>query len=346
MVKNRNLLILAAVLVVLLAVNVFQKISHQKSTSRSATEILVAGTLSAEELDRITIDHGGNSGVVVLTAGPTGWIVESAFNTPANQARIDGLLRSISDLNGEYRADNADVLADFGLDNDTAITVRGLATGGDEVFAIAIGGKPERSNGNFVRKPGSNRVFLTQTNVLSSLGLYQGPEAPKSTHFVELQCVKEDRLAVDSIVLKDGDVVLEMAKEFAMTEPAPDDTTGAVPEIDRATWEWKLVGSQAEALAKTKADGVLGALVSIRAVDVDDPGAVPADYGLDDVSRTATMSFEDGTSKTIEFGADRPADGDVQAGIWMRVSGDRAVWVVTDYTVKNIFKTQEDLMPE
>lgn len=345
MVKNRNLMILAAVLVVLLAINLFQKMSHKKSTSRSATEVLVAGTLSAEELGSITINQGADPRVV-LTSGPTGWIVESAFNTPANQQRIDGLLRNLSDLKGEYRADNADVLADFGLDEASALTIGGLTADGDEAFAIAVGGTPERGNGNFVRKPGSDRVFLTDTNLLSALGLYQGPGEPKSTHFVDLQCVKEDRLAVDRIILNDGGAIIEMAKDFAMTEVAPDDTTGAVPEIDRDTWEWTLVQPRQAALAKTKADAVMGALVSIRAVDVDDPGAVPADYGLADVMRTATLVFEDGSRKTIEFGAVRPAEGDQQAGTWIRISGERSIWVVTDYTVTNIFKTVEDLLPE
>jgi hypothetical protein len=345
MVKNRNLLILAAVLVVLLGINVFQKMSHKKNTSRSATEVLIAGTLSAEELGSITIAHGTDT-KVVMTPGPTGWIVESAFNSPANQQRIEGLLRSLSDLSGEYRAENADVLADFGLDETSALTVRGFTTGGDVAFAISIGGKPEGANGNFVRKPDSNRVYLTEANLLSALGLYQGTGEPQSTHFVDLHCVKEDRLAVDRIILNDGGSIVEMAKEFAMTEVAPDDTTGAVPEIDRATWEWKLVQPRAAALAKTKADGVMGALISIRAVDVDDPGLVPADYGLADVFRTATMVFEDGSQKTIEFGASRPAEGDKQAGTWIRISGERSIWVVTDYTVTNIFKTVEDLLPE
>jgi len=345
MVKNRNLMILAAVLVVLLAINVFQKMSHDKSTSRSATEVLIAGTLSAEELGSITIDFGPDT-KVVMTSGPTGWIVDSAFNSPANQQRIEGLLRSLSDLSGEYRAENADVLADFGLDESSALTVRGFTPDGDVAFEISVGSQPERSNGNFVRKPDSNRVFLTEANLLSALGLYQGPGEPTSTHFVDLHCVQEDRLAVDRIILNDAGSIVEMAKEFAMTEVAPDDTTGAIPEIDRTTWEWKLVQPRATPLAKTKADGVMGALISIRAVDVDDPGLVPADYGLADVFRTATMVFEDGSQKTIEFGASRPAEGDQQAGTWMRVGGERSIWVVTDYTVTNIFKAIEDLLPE
>ncbi len=58
---------------------------------------------------------------------------------------------------------------------------------------------------------------------------------------------------MDRIILNDGGSILEMAKEFSLTEVAPDDTTGAAPEIDRDTWEWKLVQPRDAALAKTKA---------------------------------------------------------------------------------------------
>jgi hypothetical protein len=346
MVKNRNLMILAGVLVVLLAISVFQKVGHKKSTSRSSTEVLVEGTVTGDDLERITVGHGEQTEAVDLVKGPTGWLVASAYDAPANQSRVDALLRSLSDLSGEFRAEKASVLVDFGLDPASAITLRGTGTGGTEGFALDVGFTPERASGSFVRRPDSDRVYLTQVNLLSNLGLYSGPDLPQSSHFIDLQCVREDRLGVDRIILSDGDSSLEMAKEFAMIEPAPDDTTGAVPEIDRNTWEWNLIKPDTQPLAKTKADGVLGALVSIRAVDVDDPAAVPSDYGLADPARIATIFFEDGTQKVLEFGADRPEEEGKQAGTWMRVHGDKAIWVVTDYTVKNIFKTVDDLLPE
>lgn len=345
MVSKRNLVILAGVLVVLLAINFFQKRGHERRTSRPATTVLIEGTLSADDLGRITLGQGETDEAVVLAQGPTGWVVETAWDAPANEARIGALLRNLSDLSGEFRAENADVLADFDLDEAAAVRIRATDRDGTEAFGLDIGGKPERATGNFVRVPGSDRVHLTQTNLLASLGLYAGPDAPKSSHFIDLQAVQEDRRAVDRIILDDGGTVLEMTKEFAVIEPAPDDTTGAGPEIDRDTWEWNLVRPDAKPLAKTKADGVLGAVTTIRAVDVDDPGAVPADYGLDQPARTATMVLEDGTEVVLEFGSDRPAEEGRQAGTWLRVRGEKTVWVVTDFSVKNIFKDVDDLLP-
>ena len=57
MIKNKNLLILAAVLVVLLAISLCQKTSHRKATSGSATATVLAGTFTADQLEP---DHPGS----------------------------------------------------------------------------------------------------------------------------------------------------------------------------------------------------------------------------------------------------------------------------------------------
>jgi hypothetical protein len=359
MLKNKNILILAAVLVVLLAVSWFQKISHQKSTSGSATAMVIEGVITADQLDRITLGQGDNPTAVELLATPTGWVVASAWDAAASTSRIDALLRNLSDLKGEFRSDKASVLADYGLDEDQAVKIVAYGKDGGEVAAVEVGNKPERVPGNFIKKPGSSAVYLSQTSLLSQLGLYEGPGVPGFSHFLELQAVKEDRLEVDRIVLQDEGRTLEMVKEFAEPQPVPgqmDDAPAADEAAeeaaaepagpDRTTWEWKLTSPRTKALAKTKADGVLGALVTIRALDVDDPDGDPALYGLDDPARTATLVLSDGQEMTVAFGHKREAVGDLKEGIWMKVSGEPTVWVVSEYTVKNIFKTEADLLPD
>ncbi len=354
MLKNRNILILAAVLVVLLGISLVQKAGHRKSTSGSSTVKVVEGTFTADQLDRITLGMGTDGEAVVLLSTPTGWVVASAWDTPANTQRIDSLLRIVSDLSGEFRSDEASVLADYGLAEDKAVKVRAYDKEGTLALAVDIGGKPERFPGNFIRRPGSDAVYLSSANLLSQLGLYDGPGAPDNRHFLELQAVREDRLDVDRIILVNDGQIIEMAKEFAEEKPVAGDavvadTTGLEvppPGVDRTTWEWKLTAPESKALAKTKADGVLGSLVSIRATDVDDPAGDLAAYGLAEPSRTGTIVRQDGSEFTLEFGNTREADGDLQAGVWMKVRGESTVWIVSDYAVNNIFKTVEDLLPE
>ena len=79
---------------------------------------------------------------------------------------------------------------------------------------------------------------------------------------------------------------------------------------------------------------------------MSDPGVESAVYGLDHPTRTATIIKNDGSELVLEFGKQREAGGDKPAGTWMRIQGKPAVWVVPDYTIKNIFKSVDDLLPE
>lgn len=349
MLKNRNILILAAVLVVLLGISLMQKSSYRKSTSRSDTAQIVSASFTADQLDRISLGQGPGAPAVELVSTPTGWVVVSAWDAPANQQKIDSLLRNVSGLSGEFRSDSEAVLADYGLAEEDAVQFRAFGKDGELAFAVDVGGKPENSSGNFVRSPGSSSVYLTQTNLLSQLGMYNGPETPAAQHFLDLQAVQEDRLDVDRIILTDADGTRELVKEFSLALPEPEDDLVAAGTdsvtIDRTTWEWKLMGPKSLALAKTKADALMGAVVNIRAVDVDDPGQAAA-FGLERPARTVAVVREDGSELVLEFGDSFPAEGERQAGTWMKISGQPQVWIVTDYTVNNIFKSPGDLLPD
>ena len=84
---------------------------------------------------------------------------------------------------------------------------------------------------------------------------------------------------------------------------------------------------------------MLGAVTSLRAVDVDDPAAPAADYGLAEPARRAVVVFADGRELVLAFGAEREAAEGRQAGTWLRVGDQPTVWVATTYAVGNIFKT-------
>ena len=265
MLKTKNLVILAVILVVLAGINFLQKANHRKSTSGSAVETLLDGEFKKEDLGRITLGFGPDKEIVVLSSSPEGWLVETAFNTPASEQRIDTLLRNLSNLGGEYRSDKESVLAEYLLDEDSSVKIRAFDKTGQQILALDVGKSPERFPGHFVRLPDRNAVYLSQKGVLGNLGIYGPPAAPASKYFLDLQAVKEDRLDVDRIVLQDDGTTIDLVKEFA-EEPVPEDAPeGTEPEIDRMTWEWKLKGKTGTTLAKTKVDAVLGAVVSIRA---------------------------------------------------------------------------------
>ncbi len=343
MIKTKNLVILGVALAVLLGINLMQRSGHKKATNRSAaTELVVAGLVPAD-LSRIVLGQGSQAEAVSLSNTPTGWMVDTAWNAKANQERIETLVRDLTGLNGEFRSDSAEVLADYGLGDSTAVLVRAYDPAGAVVMALNVGRKPERYPGNFVRQPDNNKVYVSQKNLLAQLGIYGEPELPQSRYFLELQAMQEDRLEVDSMEIGAGEGTLKLAKVFATNEP---DSAGAAPTIDRNTWEWQLTGKSGTTLAKSKVDAVLNSLVAIRANDLVDPTVDAADYGLDQPGRRAILHMRDGREISLDFGSDREAVDKTPAGTFMRIDGQENVWVVTDYAVKNIFKGLDDLKAE
>lgn len=349
MLNRRNLLVTAGILIVLIVISVAQR---RQPTERSS-ELLVAGEIARADLGRLTVGYGREAEAVVLENGPEGWILPTAWNARASDQRLDALLQSLSKLRGEFRSDSPAVVADYGFSDSTTVTLTGYDPAGSQVFALEVGGKPEGGRGNFVKRPGSDEVFLSGANLLSNLGLWSGPDRPTSRHFLDLEAYRADRAEVDRLVLA-GEETLVLVKEFATVEPdsssAESEGAGAEPTVDRGTWEWRLedaAGKKLGMAVKTRADGVLGAAVNVRAQDVVDPHHGLEGYGLGDQARTVTLVLADGSEAVLAFGDKREAEGDQPGGYYMIDRGrPDTVWVVGEYAANNIFKARADLLPK
>jgi hypothetical protein len=347
MLKRNNLIVLVIVLVALAALSLMQTMRHRRATTRSDTQPVLTHAVDADQLKRVEIGYGPTKDAVVLEHQPDSWVVQSAYGHAASSTRVQTLLDNLNDLGGEFRSDAADVLPDYGFTDSTMVTITAYGPDSDQpVLALEIGKKPQGSLGNFVKLPGSNAVYLTRKGLLGNLGLYSGPGLPQSKHFLELQVYKVERDDVDALTLHNEKSVIALEKEFGEPEPNPADTTGVAPEVNRKVYEWKITRPHRKAALKTKADAILGAVSSIRAVDIDDPNRDPADYGLAEPQKWIEVQLQDGTTATLNFGTKREAEGDKPAGIYFQVVGDKTVWVVGEYIENNIFKSYEELLPE
>lgn len=342
MISTRNLMILTGVLAVLAGISFMQKSQHRNATNTSATTVVLEGEFNSNNISRLSLGFGENTEAVILASAPDGWIIESHYNARADEKRITTLLKNFSNLKGEFRSDNGKVLGQYGLLDNQSITVRGFNAAGDEVMAINVGNTPQGVHGHFIRTPGSNSVYLSQAGVLSYMGIYGELLPPKAQFFMELQAVSENQADLDGMLLRDGETTMAFTREMAVAEPAE----GAAPTTDGNTGKWLLDNQPADGLDKAKIDQVLSACASIRANDVADPAAPDSVYALDNPSRSLVLARHDGGELVMAFGATREAAPGVSAGTYMRVSGNPTIWIVTDYTIKNIFKKREDLQVE
>ncbi len=128
----------------------------------------------------------------------------TAWNAKASDQRLDALLKVLSrpDRRVPFRPRRASWRT-TAWPKATAVTIRAWNGAGDQVIALDVGNGAGGAQGQFVRRPGENAVYVSGGNVLAALGLYGGPAQPQSRHFLDLQAVQEDKTAVDSITLDD-----------------------------------------------------------------------------------------------------------------------------------------------
>lgn len=342
--NKRNLYLLGALVVVLLGLTFVQKIGHDKATSTSDTEPVLAAEFEPGDINRVVI-AGADSSEVILERLPDHWVDRTAWSHPVDDRKVDELLDALNDLSGRFRSDTPDILSDYGLGPDAEpVTVTLFGKEWEPVYVLEVGRKPDSGTGSFVRDPQNDAVFLTRENVLGRLGMYTGLAKPEDKFFLDLEVFTCQREDIESIVLHEGGETLAMDKVFETPEPAEGDTIAPVP--DRGTWEWVLIEPDRRPLAKSKVDGVMNALTNIRASGVVDPGVPMEDYGLWKADRRVEFALADGTEFELRIGKARDDAAEGQGEFYVMTSRDRTVWLLREYKVNQIFKSLEDLLPE
>lgn len=339
--NNRNLIVLGVVLVVLIGGYVLTQDRRPELDETGGFVELVEGQLSTDEVFTVSVTHGGGEGFTVVQRDGD-WFVSSHWDAPANVNKIRTLLGNLETVSGELRSDDASVLDAYALDDANAYALRVLDEGGSPLAELLVG--KSSGPGSFVRAPGSNRVLLADHNFLSDLGIWGDDRGtPKVSGWIDMAVVTIDRGAVRTIELVGGGSDLTLTKEFVETEPAVDDSTATEPATpDPDAYEWRVSGPETFIASKTRADGVMAAMVSMRARDVVGD-AVADEYGLGENARRAVVTLEDGTTHTLLFGA---ASADDASLVYFQLEGDRLVWTVPDYVTKNVFKTADELKTE
>jgi len=296
---------------------------------------------------------------VELTREGEGWNVSSRWGWTAKEDLVKRLLDDLEGLRGEKRAASSEVLDDFQADDSLGLHVVASGAGGGELFHLIVG-KTSVRGGGFLRRAGSDEVYLTQAPLRSSFGVFgEEPKAPDAKRWIELRVQQADRQDVDRIVIhgEDGDIVLEKEFELVAAEPEPaaaadsaaaeadtasTETASAEPAEmvpNRAEWTWK--PDAAGEFDKGKADNILSTLCSLYAFDVADPESLAA-YGLDAPSRSAEIHFESGETVTVEFGNVT----EDEKRVYFRVAPDGKPAEIYTSSADRLFPSREDLKPQ
>ena len=159
---SRNQLIaLAAVALVLAIAFVAQRAGrHAPDLERElGLRALAPEEFLASDVSRVEVFRGSKRDEkVVIVRGEDGWAVESAHNAPGKKDEIDGFLKKLKDLEGEYRSDDPSVLGDYALTGEKALHVAAYRKGDEEAWYHILVGAKEAYGRSFVRREGEDDV--------------------------------------------------------------------------------------------------------------------------------------------------------------------------------------------
>jgi hypothetical protein len=351
MISRKTLGILVGILVVLAVLSTVTRRSRYSTAEDGGFVTILGDSLDPASVQEIEAWLGSDpEEPVVLERSGDGWVVKSRWGWKAKPDMVKRLLDDFSGLQGELRASSEDVLTDFQADDEGGLHIVAKGSGGGELFHL-VAGKSSIRGGTFVRKEGSDRVYLTQAGLRSSFGLWgEEPTAPDPKRWIELRVNQTDRTDVDRIVVRDEGSEIVLEKEFPMITPEPAAADSAAadsaaaasppePQPDRHNWTWKPDASGE--FDKAKVDGILGTLCSLYAFDVADPDSAEA-YGLTDPERSVEITLASGDTVSVVFGGTTD-DGQKT---YFRLGQDGKPAVIYTTTVDRIFQSRKDLKPQ
>ena len=254
-----------------------------------------------EEKDVNSIQYTlGDRKVALSRDGETWKLTAPATGVAANQLAIDDLARALLAWKADDYADSAD---GKGFDGATdAITFAGP----EASHTITLGGAAP-GEGRYARlDDGGQTLVMSEADVAAVF-------APYSKLF-EMSLFDVEEPAIEKLTISKGEAEFEL-------ERTGDDGWNVV------------VGDVTESADASKVSNVLGALVTLRATDVDFPEA----RASGDVFGTVAMTLDDDTE--LKMTVERSADGEFA----VTKPGSNAVYEVAATQISKIFADPSEL---
>ena len=342
--SGKRLLPLAAVLVVLVIVALMVK--RQPTPTRLVDEVgwerLVPDSLRAAAVSGVDLYQGSQPDQVLsLRRQGDRWQVPSYFNAPVRPGRIEVLLEQIGSLEGELRADRAELLGEFDLEEEQALHLRVYTDDDAEPALHLLAGRSGRRSG-FVRLLDDSRVYNVDLNLHSMAGLWGETlgNAPEAETWLQLRM---NEIPSEEVV----GLELESPRghfRFSRIEPEAAEAAEGEAEAERL-WRAEVPAVDYE-VNHQLLDRLAVALGTLRADDVVD-GSKIAEYGLEDSGYRATLTVQSGDEAArqvaMRFGQEIPGP-EMDGARYGILEGSDTVYVVAGWSLRQFFPKGKSLL--
>lgn len=329
-------MLLAVVLVLIALIAAYEKGYKPWRAEKNEAGALLFPGLEKDAIDRIEI-LSGETQTALVREGDSVWLVSTSGNYPADPDAVRRALETLAEMKkGIISSTNKDNHARLGVDESGTTVKAGTA---DQAQAELIVGKQGKNYGTtFARRAGDDVVYLISENLESLFVREQSGWRDKAMFPVELEDIA-------------GISLTEIAgpeEEYGSTTMAGD--TGAESGIEESSTmelsrdpesgEWKLLasGNSVEELDRSKADALARSLTGLRAVEFADTVSL-AEAGLETPAKKAELRLVDGRTLVLLVG------GETESKYYVKRADRDAILQVNQYSITNIFKDRESLLP-
>jgi hypothetical protein len=211
--KFKKLLILLGVLSALGALSVLKQVRGPAEPAAELVESTQVGaSFDVPSARRVDIHRLESERLAFVKDGSGGWSLASHFGTRVRKEPFESLLRDVSALRGELRAESADLFGDFSITEEKAIQIEVFGADDRKLAHVLLSARRPRGTQNFVRLAGSDRVFVTDTDLLASLSLFSDTDTLSHRAFADLRLTGGLEVQKVSAI----DIAPPLAKSFSL----------------------------------------------------------------------------------------------------------------------------------
>ena len=325
--KFKKLIVLFIILGALVVVAVVKKTAIKSRAipfekAEEATSLELTPKITPDFISKIIFYKGSEESNKIVFSKNTSneWLVENKFGARAQKNFLEKLIKDLSQLKGELRADSKNVFSDFQIADNEGLHLILMNTAGKESVHVVVGLKMVGWSSSFVRVFGTQKVSLVEKNFLMSLGVFDPKAKLQVQPFLDLKVFSNDPAKADRFEIK-----LTSAASLALKKI----TTGTTPG-----WQFDPFDSRAK-IDQTKIDEFLRLIANLYAQDVMDPKG--ATYSFDKPTLTVVVNIKEkevSVSYQLEIGKFNPD----QKSYFARLQPGNTVYVIPENVVMNLKK--------
>jgi len=350
---KKKLIPLAVIAGLLLLFGLIKKASkptYELTEEYELTTLTPEGFLSSDVVRLEVYVASKEDEKVVLERKDDQWVVSSKFNAPGKEEKIDEFLDKLKKLEGEFRSDSADVLEDYGLNEEKALHILAYKKIEGPPDLHLLVGKKEAWNRSFVRRADENEVYTVAVNLASEVGVY-GEEmdtAPPGKDWIDkkLLDLKKDDVVKVALHTPERTIAFEKREKPKEEEDVEEGETSEEEkpsdeedEPKEPEYEWVLAqGGAGFEFKQSGLDEVLRNLEALEAADVEDPSKAE-ELGLNDPAFRCEISLEGGEKVSLKADRESPSSD----AYFMFEDRDDLLYKVSSWKFKGLFKAGKDL---